>query len=134
MIKSNLEEIGMRVSIVKASESQYQYYLQNRNYDMILTGITQSASPNLETFFGENNLANFSNEEVSTIMNEVKNITKEDLLKEKYGRLRQIYNEEVPYIGLYNSYYAIVSSWNLKGNITANWYNIFMDINNWYKN
>lgn len=134
MIKSNLEEIGMRVSIVKASESQYKYYLENKNYDMILTGITQSASPNLETFFGENNLANYSNEEVSTIMNEVKNITKDELLKEKYDKLRQIYNEEVPYVGLYNSYYAIVSSWNLKGNITANWYNIFMDINNWYKN
>lgn len=134
MIKSNLEELGINISIIKASDAQYQSYLQNRNYDMILTGTRQSASPNLETYFGEGNLANYNNEEVKTIMNEVKNITKEDLLKEKYERLRQIYNDENPYISLYNSYYAIASNWNLKGNITTNWYNIFMDINNWYKN
>lgn len=134
MIKSNLEEIGIKVTIVKASDSQYQYYLQNKNYDMIITGTTESGSPNLETYFGASNLANYNNEEVNTIMNEVKNITKEDVLKEKYARLRQIYNDEMPYIGLYNSYYAVASSWNLKGNIVTNWYNIFMDIDNWYKN
>ena len=91
-------------------------------------------SPNLETFFGESNLSNYKNEEITTIMNDVKNITDEDLLKEKYNRIRQIYDDEVPYISLYNSYYAVISNWNLKGNIEANWYNIFMDINNWYKN
>ena len=134
MIKANLEEIGMKVSIVKVSDSQYQYYLQNKNYDILLTGVTESASPNLERYFGASNMANFNNEEVNAIINEVKNITKEDLLKEKYTRLRQIYNDELPYIGLYNSYYAVASSWNLRGNIVPNWYNIFMDINNWYKN
>ena len=56
------------------------------------------------------------------------------LLKEKYTRLRQIFNEEQPFIGLYSSYYAVMSSLTLKGNVEANWYNIFMDINNWYKN
>lgn len=134
MIKTNLEEIGIKVSIVKASDSQYQNYLQNKSYDVILTGTTESASPNLETYFGENNLANYNNEEVNTIMNEVKNITKDELLKEKYSGLRQIYNDEVPYIGLFNSYYAVASSWNLRGSVVTNWYNIFMNISNWYKN
>ena len=134
MIKSNLAEIGIQVTIVKASDSQYQNYLQNKNYDVILTGITESMSPSLETFFGESNLSNYKNEEITTIMNDVKNITDEDLLKEKYNRIRQIYDDEVPYISLYNNYYAVISNWNLKGNIEANWYNIFMDINNWYKN
>ena len=134
MIKLDLEAIGINVSIVKASDSQYQYYLQNKNYDSIITGTTVSASPNLETYFGTSNYANFANEELSNLMNDVKNITKEDLLKEKYTRIRQIFNEQKPYIGLYSSYYSVDSSWSLRGNITANWYNIFIDINNWYKN
>ena len=108
-----------------------QYYLQNKNYDSIITGTTVSVSPNLETYFGA---SNFNNEELTNLMNEVKNITKEDLLKEKYTRIRQIFNEQKPYIGLYSSYYSVDSSWSLRGNITANWYNIFIDINNWYKN
>ena len=67
-------------------------------------------------------------------MSEVKNITKDDLLKEKYARIRQIFNEQQPFIGLYNSYYSVASSWALRGNVTPSWYNIYIDINNWYKN
>lgn len=134
MIKSNLEEIGIKITLVKASDAQYQNYLQEKNYDMILVGKNLSLSPNLESYFGQANLANYSDEEVSTIMNEVKNITDEKLLKEKYKRLYEIYTDQMPYIGLYNSYYAVASSISLTGKITANWYNIFTDICNWYKN
>ena len=134
MIKADLEAIGIQVSIVKASDNQYQYYLQNKNYDSIITGTTMALTPNLETYFGTNNYANFNNAELTKIISEVKNITREDLLQEKYTRIRQIFNEQTPYIGLYNSYYTVASSWALRGNITPNWYNIFIDINNWYKN
>ena len=67
-------------------------------------------------------------------INESKNISKEDLLEEKFIRIRQIFNEQKPYIGLYSDYYSVASSWSLRGNIIPNWYNIFIDINNWYKN
>ena len=131
MIKSDLANIGINVTIVKASDTQYQYYLQNKNYDAIITGTTISGNPSIETYM---NLCNFNNEELNNLMAEVKNISKEDLLKEKYNRIREIFNEQKPYIGLYSSYYAVSSSWSLKGNIAANWYNIFIDIDNWYKN
>jgi len=134
MIKTDLGAIGINVSIVKASDNQYQYYLQNKNYDAIITGTTCSLSPNLETYFGASNYANFYNDELTNLMNEVKNISKEDLLLEKYSRMRQIFNEQKPYIGLFSSYYSVASSWALRGNVTPNWYNIFIDINNWYKN
>ena len=134
MIKTDLEAIGMRVSIIKANDNQYKYYLQNKNCDSIIMGTTLSLTPNLETYFGNSNYANFNNPELTNLMNEVKNITKEELLQEKYNRIRQIYNEQNPYIGLYSSYYNVASSWSLIGSIPANWYNIFVDINNWYKN
>lgn len=134
MIKTDFENIGIKVSVIKANDSQYQNYLRNKNYDAIITGTTISPNPNLETYFGQSNFANFSNEEINNLMNEVKNISKEDLLVEKYKRIRQIYNEQKPYIGLYSNYYAITSSWSFRGNITPNWYNIFINIDNWYKN
>ena len=93
-----------------------------------------SLSPNLETYFGKGNYANFDNADLNNIINEVKNITRDDLLQEKYTRIREIFNEQLPYIGLYSSYYSIDSSWSLRGNVTPSWYNIFMNINNWYKN
>lgn len=134
MIKASLEEINIKVTLIKANDNLYQTYLQNKNYDMILTGVSESANPNLALYFGADNLANYNNDEINQIMSEVKNITKEEMLIEKYKSVKEIYNEEIPYIGLYNSYYAIISSWNLKGNISGNWYNIFKDIDNWYKN
>jgi ABC-type transport system substrate-binding protein len=134
MIKADLEAIGIKISIIKANDNQYQYYLQNKNYDSIITGTTRDLTPNLETYFGSSNYANFNNDELNKIMNELKNISKEDLLQEKFIRIRQIFNEQKPYIGLYSDYYSVASSWSLRGNIIPNWYNIFIDINNWYKN
>ena len=134
MIKTDLEAIGIKVSIIKVNDNQYQYYLQNKNYDSIITGITRDLTPNLETYFCSSNYANFNNDELNKIMNELKNISKEDLLQEKFIRIRQIFNEQKPYIGLYSDYYSVASSWSLRGNIITNWYNIFIDINNWYKN
>ena len=131
MIKNDLQNIGINVTIIKASDSQYQYYLQNKNYDSIITGTVVSANPSIETYIDS---CNFSDDELNSLISEVKNITKDDFLKEKYERIKQIFNEQKPYIGLYNSYYAVASSWSLKGNITANWYNIFINIANWYKN
>ena len=64
MIKTNLEEIGMDVTVVKANDRQYESYLTRKNYDILLTGVTLSLSPNLETFFGAGNLANYTNEEI----------------------------------------------------------------------
>ena len=90
MIKADLQNIGINVTIVKASDSQYQYYLQNKNYDSIITGTTVSANPSIETYIDS---CNFNNEELNSLMSEVKNITKEELLKEKYTRIREIFNE-----------------------------------------
>ena len=131
MIKADMTNIGINVTIIKASDNQYQSYLQNKNYEAIITGTTTSANPSIETYMS---MCNFNNEELNNLMAEVKNITKEDLLQEKYKRIREIFNEQKPYIGLYSNYYAVESSWSLRGNVNANWYNIFIDINNWYKN
>lgn len=40
VIKKNLEEIGIPVTITSAKDSTFQNYLKNKNYDMILTGVT----------------------------------------------------------------------------------------------
>lgn len=40
VIKKNLEEIGIPVTITSAKDSTFQNYLKNKNYDMIITGVT----------------------------------------------------------------------------------------------
>lgn len=100
---------------------------------MILTGVYNSFSPSLKFYFGANNLQNYNNEEVNKILNEVKNIQDENLLKEKYNRLEQIYNEDLPFISLYRNKLYVVKSQNLMGEIKPNNYFSYYRIYEWYR-
>ena len=101
---------------------------------MILMGNVVSNSPNLETFFGANNLSNFNNEKANQILNEIKSVdNQEEVLKEKYIKLEEIYKEEIPFVSLYSNNVFILSNKNLKGDLSGNWYNIYYNIDNWYK-
>ena len=133
MIKYQLEEIGIKVSIIQANDNLYNNYKEYKNYDMMLCGTYIGVSPDLERYFADGNLANFNNEEAKTIVKDLRNITDEELLKQKYKRLYEIYTTEVPYISLYHSYNITAYSKSLAGSISANWYNMFYNMSNWAK-
>lgn len=40
IIKKNLEEIGIQVTLTQAKDGTYENYLKNKNYDILLTGVT----------------------------------------------------------------------------------------------
>lgn len=107
--------------------------LENKNYELIIAGTNIGLSPDLNTYLGEGNIANYTNEEVSSIMNDIANIKDENLLKEKYKRLYEIYKNDSPYKSLYINKKTIIYSSNLVGDITPNSYNIFYNIENWYR-
>ena len=99
----------------------------------MLTGIYNSFSPDLTYFFGENNIANYYNETAVQILKEINSITDEILLQQKINELYKIYQEEVPYINLYRNRETTAYSQKLTGNIEANCYNIFYNIEDWYR-
>ncbi len=133
-IKNSLESnLGITITIIKASDAQYKKYLESKNYDMILTGVYSGYSPDLSSYFGENNLANYANENVQALMQEIKNISDEKVLKEKYNALIDIYKDEIPYVYLYNNRESLVCSNNLRGDIKPNNYNLFYNIGSWFR-
>lgn len=132
-IKQQLEAQGIIINIVQATDEQYNNNINNRNYDIALCSMTLSPSPNLTTYLGEGNIANYTSEEVTNIMNEVKNTTDETILKEKYTRLSEIYKTDIPYVSLYNNKYLVAYNSGLVGEITPNWFYQFYGIEEWYK-
>ncbi|MCI8362008.1 MAG: hypothetical protein HFJ41_02520 [Clostridia bacterium] len=130
-IKSQLAQIGINITIKKVSTSQYNNILQNKNYQMILTGVYNSYSPNVETFFGPNNLQNYKNEELNAILTDVKNIKDENLLKEKYDKILEIYNNELPFLSLYRSKSTVIRSQKLAGELTPNNYFSYYNFYTW---
>ncbi len=132
-IKQQLQAQGIAINIVQASNDQYNNSINSRNYDIALCSMTLSPSPNLSTYFGDINIANYENDEVKAIMNEVKNTTEENVLKEKYNKLAEIYKTDIPYISLYNNKYTVAYNSGLVGEINPNWFYQFYGIEGWYK-
>lgn len=132
-IKNQLSQIGINVTIKKVSDSRYEQILQNKSYEMILTGVYNSFSPDLNSFFGENNFQNYNNTEIQTILNDIKNIKGETQIKEKYKRIIEIYNEEQPFISLYRNKITVVTDQNLIGNPVCNNYFSYYNLYEWYR-
>ncbi len=133
IIKDELSSKGINITIRKVSDSEYYNCLANRNYDMILMGTSIGLSPNINTYMGNGNYSLYYNEEINSIFNEVKNTKNSDIIKEKYQRIYQIYMEEMPFVSLYFNRTTLCYSPNLMGDITPNCYNIFYNIENWYR-
>lgn len=133
LIKEQLEKIGIKINIIKVNNNAFNNYLKNKNYDIILTGNIVPIYADLNSYFGENNLSNYSNNEINEILQDINNIENKELLQQKYNRIYEIYKEEMPFISLYNNTNFILYSKLIKGDLSNNWYNIFYNINNWYK-
>ena len=132
-IKNQLQDIGINVTIQKVSDSKYKQILENKSYEMILTGVYNSYSPDLTSFIGENNLQNYSNNEINEILSQIKNIKEEQTLKQKYERIVNIFFDEQPFIGIYRGRANIVKNQNLAGEIKGNNYFSYYGLENWYR-
>lgn len=84
-------------------------------------------------YFGEGNLANYTNNEAQEILKDLFNISDEKVLKEKYKRLQKIYNDDRPYIGLYFSRMTTAYGKGVTATMNNNWFDIFYDIENWHR-
>ena len=133
LIEEQLEDFGINVYLYKVSNSSYKKYLENKNYDMIITGVNNGYSPDLTYFFGEDNIANYENEEMTSILNDIKNISDKDMLTEKYNRIIEIYEDEMPYICLYRNKEQVVYSIRLTGEVTPNNYSVYHNFEKWYR-
>lgn len=113
IIKENLENIGIQITIRSLKNSYYKNNLEKLNYEILLTGNTVSIKPLVQEYL------NFEIEQQET----------ED---ETYKNIYEKYNETPNFIGLYFDSIILLYSNNLKGNFEGNWYNIFYNINTWY--
>ena len=122
-IKHQLGEIGIEVNVVKVSSERYNEYLQDKNYQMILTGITNSVKPELTYFYGENNIANYNNADVKKNLETVDN----------YADLQRQVNQDIPYIGLYRNKITVILNANVGGNFKPTSYFTYYNFNEWYR-
>lgn len=102
------------MSIRNLSNQYYKNNLQNLNYEILLTGNTVSIKPDIQNYL------NFDIEQKPT-------------LKETYEAIYINYTNNPDFMGLYFDSIILLYSNNLKGNFECNWFNLFYNINTWYK-
>lgn len=133
VICEQLNNFGIHASVLQVSNQRYIDILNSRNYDCILTGIRTSFSPSLNTFFAEGNLANYNNPEIFDLIKKVENTKDEGEIYDSYRAIYQKYLDEVPYIGLYRNTNIVVYNQGLVGNISPNAFNLYHNIEKWYR-
>ena len=111
IIQNNLEIIGIKVSIRIIN---YNNTLKNLDYDILLTGDTISIKPNVQKFLDFN-------------------IEYQPTVKDTYERIYEHFKEKPNFMGLYFNSITLLYSKSLRGNLNGNWFNIFYNIDTWYK-
>lgn len=109
-------------------EKNIEVYIQeysNSKADMILRTQTVPIMPSIGKYF--------KNEEVKEHISKVIKIENKEILKQEYEKIINQYYEEMPFISLYYDSYIILHNSRLKGDFSGNWFNIFYNIESWYK-
>lgn len=132
-IKKQLETIGIKITIRKVSDNEYKKILTNHQYEILLTGVYNGYSPELNSFLGEGNLANYKNTEINTLLEEVSTMSSEDLQKEAYKKIAETWRREVPYLGLYRNQVTVAYGQTVRGDVTPNNYSILYQFSQWYR-
>ena len=122
-IKRQLAQVGITVNISQVGTDRYYQYLNDKNYQMILTGITSSINPDLSYFYGDGNIANYNNDEIKSKLGSLDN----------YADIQKIANEDVPYIGLYRDKITLLLNANVGGNFVPNSYDVYYNFYEWFR-
>ncbi len=122
-IREQLSSVGIKINVVQVDDGKYQDYLNNKNYQLILTGVSSSVNPDLTYFYGQGNISNYYNEEVLSDINSIDTISK----------AQSIANSEVPHIGLYRNKGTVILNSNVGGDISPNSSAIYFNFDKWYR-
>lgn len=132
-IKSQLENVGIQINIIGVNTDEYNSRLQNKNYDMILTGVYNSLSPDLSSFFGENNYSNYFSQEVIDLINGADEIGDENELIRVYQKIYEKVQDDMPIISLYRNKNITLTNQELTGEVKPNNYTTYYNIQNWLR-
>lgn len=132
-IQSQLANIGIKVNIIKLSDSAYDKLFETRGFQMLITGIYNSYTPNINYFLHDGNINGYHNDDINSILNSQISTKNDKLIVDGYKKVYDIYKDELPFLGLYRGKNIIISTQSLVGTITANNYSSFYNIATWYR-
>lgn len=134
-IKNDLKDVGIAITVKKLEKEEFQEAIKNDNFDLAYCTLNLSREYKLQELLASdsaNNFANFSNSEIDDIISKLRTTEQEEYDKNMHSLL-EMYNKQIPYIGLFYEMDMILTNKAVKGEYKSNSYNPYQNIIKFYK-
>lgn len=145
-ISDCLTEIGINASVRKAKWEDVLKLVNGKRYDIALLGCTVPSFPDISYLYSTwympyslytgnttvYNIAGFNNEQVNDYIHRIFEENDYEVRKILFSEMKNIIDDEVPYIGLYFYYDAIFYNKNIRGDLDPYTWDEYNNIVKWY--
>ncbi len=131
-IKTQLEDIGIRVEIIAKERADYFNALTQKNYELAISGIALADYLDFESLYHskENglNLAGYESVKMDNLLLQFKETESLDKKRKISEDIRKLLSEDVPYIGLFFYNKALAYNREIFGNLEPRYWHKLNDI------
>lgn len=134
-IQKDLKEIGIYVNIDAQDLNTFKKTVENRSYNMVLSGYYLTDTPNLNFIFkagGSGNLSGYSSQTIISCLNQIDNAKTLNELKTSVGSLQSALTEELSQIGLFFEMNTLLCRNNLNIGTVLRETQVYSAVNEWY--
>lgn len=145
-ISEQLKEVGIEIEVTPISWDEEIKRINTRKFDMAIIGCTVPSIPDVSFLYSYNylppllpagaagawNIAGYDNARVAAYIEKIFSESDKDRKKALFINMRQVLNEEVPYIGLYFYNNAVLYSRSIRGDINPYVWDKLNNIAEWY--
>lgn len=132
IIKENLEEIDIGITVKKVKWTDYEKALNGGNFDLALASFDIKNELTILDMLRDGstfNYAKYNNKNMNEIIYSIRSNYNSITMKE----LERLYKEETPYIGLYFRNNTLLTNKSVKGSVEPFWNNPYFNITSWCK-
>ncbi|NMB34609.1 MAG: peptide ABC transporter substrate-binding protein [Clostridium sp.] len=137
-IKRQLEEIGVILNISAVGWEQVLDKIKTHKFDMVLTGCTVTSIPDISFLYSSSeigigiNIAGYSEQVVDNYLERILKENDPAMKKAYFINMKETITGDIPYIGLFFYYDAIVYSKRVRGKFGPSAWNKYEDFTRWY--
>jgi peptide/nickel transport system substrate-binding protein len=142
LLQNNWEDLGVRVFIEQVSNESLLNKLGENDFELLFYGQAVDMDPDIAAFWhssqigsGTLNVTAYKNEEVDALLIEARQIANFDERLQKYNKIQELINRDLPVIFLYSPSYIYVQDKKVRGfsaSLISTPSDRLANVNNWY--
>ena len=131
LIKSDLEELGVRANITSLPQDQYLNAIKNKQFDILLTGYTIEESYDLRSLYNGKNQWGYKNYNLQILAQEMDRLYSPEQYTENYRELKEALMDELPYFPLCYKKMSLIGLETFEAPELPMFNNIYMNCDTW---